>query len=224
MADDGCAAIVIANTRPLMPAPGGAERVVGNNPLAIAVPADDGAIAVDLALSAAAMGKIRLADSRGEPIPEGWATNSEGVPTTDAKEAIAGMLLPAAGPKGFGLALMIDLLAGGLSSGALGDAVRPLYGDMAKPYCSSHLFMAIHIDGFRPLAEFKAAAAAFAKKIRASRPAPGGPARGVRMPGDRAAAAHRDFDGHCRIASSTLEALRQAAARLSVPAPEELLS
>jgi len=222
MAGQGCVGLVMANTRPLMPAPGGAERVVGNNPLAVGVPTDGEPIVVDLALSAAAMGKIRLAASRGEPIPEGWACSADGLPTTNAKEAISGMLLPAAGAKGFGLAVMIDLLAGGLSSGGIGDEVLPLYGDMARPYGSSHLFVAFDITGFRPLEEFKAATAAFAHKVRASRPAPGGAA--VRMPGDRAAAAHLQFQGRCCIASSTREALRAAAARLGVATPPELSS
>lgn len=212
--------IVMANTRPLLPAPGGAERVVGNNPLAIAVPTGDEPLVLDLAMSAGAMGKIRLADSRGEPIPEGWAATSDGLPTTSATEAIKGMLLPAAGAKGFGLAVMVDLLAGGLSAGAIGDAVRPLYGDLSEPYASANLFLAIEIEGFRPRDAFEADAAGFADRIRGSKRAPG--AAAIRMPGDRAAKAHRNFDGSCRIAPATLDALRSAAARLGVPVPSSL--
>lgn len=212
--------IVMANTRPLLPAPGGAERVVGNNPLAIAVPTGGEPLVLDLAMSAGAMGKIRLAESRGELIPEGWAATAEGLPTTDAAEAIKGMLLPAAGAKGFGLAVMVDLLAGGLSGGAIGDAVRPLYGDLSEPYASANLFIAIDIAGFRPLTEFEAAASGFAERIRGSKPVPGGPP--IRMPGDRAATAHRDFDGTCRIAPATLSGLRAAAERLGVPFPSSL--
>ena len=212
--------IVMANTRPMLPAPAGAEAVVGNNPLAIAVPAGGEPIVLDLAMSAGAMGKIRLAQSRGEPIPEGWAATADGLPTTDAAEAIKGMLLPAAGAKGFGLAVMVDLLAGGLSGGAIGDAVRPLYGDLSAPYASANLFIAIDIAGFRPLGEFEAAASGFAERIRSSKPVPGGSP--IRMPGDRAAKAHRDFDGTCRIAPATLSALRAAAERLGVPFPSSL--
>ena len=61
------------------------------------------------------MGKIRLAAGAGQSIPGGWAVDAQGQPTTDPAEAIKGMLLPAAGPKGFGLAFVIDLLCGGLS-------------------------------------------------------------------------------------------------------------
>lgn len=222
MAEAGCVGMVMANTRPLMPAPGGAERVVGNNPIAMAVPGPAGPIVLDLALSAGAMGKIRLAESRGATIEPGWATDAAGTPTTDPGEAIRGMLLPAGGPKGFGLAVMVDLMTGGLASGAIGEAVSPLYGDLAKPYGSANLFLAIDIAGFRPLADFTAAAGMFADRIRASRTAPGaGP---VRMPGDRASEAHRSFVGGCSLAPATRAALVAAAERLGVVVPPSLIA
>ena len=136
-----CIGIVMCNTRPLMPAPGGAERLVGNNPIAIAVPTDGPIpIVLDMATSEAAMGKIRMAEKASQAIPPSWAVKSDGSPTTNAAEAIAGMLLPAGGPKGFGLAFLIDLLCGLLSGGASGGAVQPLYGDFGVPYDCSHLF------------------------------------------------------------------------------------
>lgn len=172
--DQGCIGIAMCNTRPLMPAPGGAERVVGNNPIAIAVPAD-GAIplVLDMATSEAAMGKIRLAEKAGQPIPATWAVQADGSPTVDPKQAIAGMLLPAAGPKGFGLALMIDLLCGLLSGGASGDRVKPLYGDPRSPYDCSHLFIAIDVGHFCELPWFRTQAAAAVARIHGSKRAPG---------------------------------------------------
>ncbi|WP_315834856.1 Ldh family oxidoreductase [Bradyrhizobium prioriisuperbiae] len=220
IAQEGCIGIVMANTRPLLPAPGGAERVVGNNPIAIAVPSTGDPIVLDLALSAGAMGKIRLADSQGRPIPDGWASTADGFPTTNAAEAIKGMLLPAAGAKGFGLALMIDMLAGGLSSGAIGDEVQPLYGDLSKPYGCSNLFLAIDIKGFRAVRDFEGAVSAFAGKIRQSRRVP--QAEPVRLPGDRAAGAHAAFDGICHVAATTISALRTSAQRLNVAIPPQL--
>lgn len=212
--------IVMANTRPMLPAPGGTEAVVGNNPLAIAVPTEGEPVVLDFAMSAGAMGKIRLAASKGEPIPEGWAQTTDGQPTRDALEALKGTLLPAAGAKGFGLALMIDLIAGGLSAGGMGEAVQPLYGDMARPYDSANLFLAIRIEGLRPPAEFAAAASGLTDRIRASRVAPG--SSPVRVPGDRAVQARSRFDGHCPLASETLEALRSHAHRLGVTIPASL--
>ncbi|MGL4287775.1 MAG: Ldh family oxidoreductase, partial [Phreatobacter sp.] len=185
-----------------------------------AVPTEGEPVVLDLALSAGAMGKIRLAESRGDSIPPSWATDAAGVPTTDPAEAIKGMLLPAAGAKGFGLAVMIDLMTGGLASGAIGQAVQPLYGDLSKPYASSNLVLAIDIAGFRPVAAFAAAATGFADQVRASRLAPG--AAAVRMPGDRAVKAHRDFTGSCALAPATAAALAAAAGKLGVALPSSL--
>lgn len=216
----GQVGIVMANTRPMLPAPGGTEAVVGNNPLAIAVPTEAEPIVLDFAMSAGAMGKIRLAVGKGEPLPEGWAQTTDGLPTRDALEALKGTLLPAAGAKGFGLALMIDLIAGGLSGGGMGEAVQPLYGDMARPYDSANLFLAIQIDGLRPPGEFAAAASGLADRVRASRVTPG--AARVRLPGDRANSARSRFNGDCPLGPETLEALRSHAARLGVPVPAAL--
>jgi LDH2 family malate/lactate/ureidoglycolate dehydrogenase len=221
MADGGCVGVALSNTRPLMPAPGGAERVVGNNPLAIAVPAAGGyPIVVDLALSAGVMGRIRLAEASGASIPDGWASDAHGVSTTDAAQAIRGMLLPAGGPKGFALAAMIDILCGGLSAGAIGNEVRPLYGDATLPYRCSHFFLAIDIARFRPLDEFGAAVAHFADSIRNSRRAPG--AAAIRMPGDRAEAMRAQNSQLCPLAPSTLDALLQRAQQLGVSPPPSL--
>jgi LDH2 family malate/lactate/ureidoglycolate dehydrogenase len=173
-AEEDCVGIVMCNTRPLMPAPGGAERVVGNNPIAIAVPSDGPApIVLDMATSEAAMGKIRMAEKAGEKIPGTWAVKADGSATTDPAEAIAGMLLPASGPKGFGLAFLIDLLCGVLSGGATGSAVQPLYGNAATPYDSSHLFIAIDIAHFGDRAAMRAAATAAAERVRAGARAAG---------------------------------------------------
>jgi LDH2 family malate/lactate/ureidoglycolate dehydrogenase len=169
-----CIGVAMCNTRPLMPAPGGAERVVGNNPLAIALPTEgEIPIVLDMAMSEAAMGKIRMAANAGQEIPATWATDANGMPTTNAEEAINGMLLPAAGPKGFGLAFIIDLLCGALSGGSWGDKVQPLYCDFSKTYSSAHLFMAIDTEHFGDPAIFKHAVAMAAETIRTSAKAPG---------------------------------------------------
>jgi LDH2 family malate/lactate/ureidoglycolate dehydrogenase len=173
-AGSGCIGIAMCNTRPLMPAPGGAERVVGNNPLAIAVPAvGEIPIVLDMATSEAAMGKIRMAEKAKAAIPPTWAVTAQGEPTTDPKEAIAGMLLPSGGAKGFGLSFLIDLLCGLLSQGAFGAAVRPLYGDLSVPYDCSHLFIAIDVAHFCDPDWFRKQAAAAAERVRSGQRAPG---------------------------------------------------
>ena len=163
LAGHGSIGVAMSNTRPLMPAPGGAERVVGNNPIAIAMPSESGPpVLLDMATSASAMGKIRLAQAAGEHMPQGWATDASGRPTTDPAEAIKGMLLPAAGPKGFGLAFMIDLFCGGLSSGAIAGEVKPLYANAAEPYGCAHFFLGIDVQRFCDPARLKARVSGFA--------------------------------------------------------------
>jgi LDH2 family malate/lactate/ureidoglycolate dehydrogenase len=170
----GCIGIAMCNTRPLMPAPGGAERVVGNNPIAIAIPtAGEIPIVLDMATSEAAMGKIRMAEKAHEAIPATWAVTAKGEPTTSPADAITGMLLPSGGAKGFGLSFVIDLMSGLLSQGATGAQVRPLYGDFALPYDCSHLFIAIDVGHFCDAAWFRQQAAAAAERIRTGERAPG---------------------------------------------------
>jgi LDH2 family malate/lactate/ureidoglycolate dehydrogenase len=149
----GMIGVAAANTRPLMPVPGGAYAVVGNNPISFSIPRlGEDALTVDFALSEAALGKVRLAEAEGTEIPSTWATDSSGKPTTNAADAIKGMLLPAGGSKGFGLALVIDMLSGVLSGGGFGAGVKGLYADFSEPYNSSNFFLAINAsaldDGF----------------------------------------------------------------------------
>jgi LDH2 family malate/lactate/ureidoglycolate dehydrogenase len=191
----GCVAIVAANTRPMMPAPGGADPVVGNNPLAIAAPvAGREPLLLDMATSEAAMGKVRLAAQAGREIPPTWGAGADGRPTTDAAEAVAGMLLPTGGPKGFGLALLLDVLTGVLSGGAFGAGVNGIYRDTVTPNDCAHLFVAIDPAFFGDPEEFAARTAALADGVLASRTAPG--ADRVVLPGqledERAADAGRE--------------------------------
>ena len=221
-AQRGCIGVALCNTRPLMPAPGGAEALVGNNPLAIALPSASGAPPVlDMALSEVAMGKIRMAEAGGQSIPGNWATDANGMPTTDPAAAIRGMLLPAAGPKGFGLAFMVDMLCGVLSSGAWGGAVTPLYGNLAMPYDCAHFFLAINVANFRPLSEFEAEVSAAVERVRASRAAPG--SERIYSPGDieqeRREKARRSGD-LITLPASVARQLRELASSLRIdPAP-----
>jgi LDH2 family malate/lactate/ureidoglycolate dehydrogenase len=215
----GCIGIAMSNTTPLMPAPGGAERIVGNNPLAIAVPTSAGVeIVLDMALSAVALGKIRLAASAGRPIPETWATDPSGTPTTDPDEAVLGMLLPAAGHKGFGLALMIDVLTGVLSGGGWGDQVRPLYREPDRPNDCAHLFLAIDPELMGGVESFRRRSSGLAARVRGSATAPG--VNRLYLPGEIEAerAAHQRRNG-VLIERSGLDALLAAARAVGAVVP-----
>lgn len=212
----GAIGIAAANTRPLMPAPGGTRAVVGNNPLAIGVPRRDGEpIVLDMALSEAALGKIRLAAAEGREIPLTWAADSDGVPTSDPRAAIEGLLLPAAGPKGFGLALMIDVLSGVLSGGAFGSGVHGLYADLDVPNDCAHTFVAIDPAAFGEREDFLARVEELAAEVLAS-PAASGVSR-VRLPGEIEAERHAaaSADG-VELSGSVLAGLRETAAAVGV--------
>lgn len=222
-ADAGCIGIALSNTTALMPAPGGAERLVGNNPLAIAVPTADGPpLVLDMALSAVALGRIRLAAAGGQRIPPDWATGPDGLPTTDPEEAIRGMLLPAGGHKGFGLALMIDVLTGVLTGGGWGRHVSSLYRHLDQPNDVAHLFLVIdpaHTgeDGFA------GRAAELAGAVRGSARAPG--TERIWTPGEpEAERARSQLAAGVTVDTVVIDELRAAAESLGVtltvpPAP-----
>jgi LDH2 family malate/lactate/ureidoglycolate dehydrogenase len=134
IADRGFIGMVVGNSDAIMAPPGGGGRVLGSNPLAIALPVEiDGVRPVlDMATTEAAYGRLLLAAEAGASIPEGWAVDGEGRPTTDPEVGLKGALLPASGPKGFGLAFMIDVLAT-LAGADLSPRAGALYGDEAAP-------------------------------------------------------------------------------------------
>lgn len=214
-AQAGCVGIAMCNTRPLMPAPGGAERVVGNNPIAIALPtAGEIPIVLDMATSEAAMGKIRMAERAKQDIPPSWAVTADGAQTTNPTDAIAGMLLPSGGPKGFGLSFMIDLMCGLLSQGATGKDVRPLYGDFSTPYDCSHLFIAIDIAHFADPVWFREQTARAAEQIRTGKRVPG--VNQLFAPGEPEWRNRRRAGGKVRIDPAVIEMLMTLAAKLNV--------
>lgn len=216
----GCIGIAAANTRPLMPAPGGAEAVVGNNPIAVGVPvAGRPPMILDMALSEAALGKIRLAAQEGRDIPPTWATDAAGTPTTDPTEAIAGLLLPAAGHKGYGLALVIDVLTGVLSGGSFGQSVRGLYADTSVPNDCAHFFLAIDVSKFGDPTAFLDRAAELTTGVLGSAKAPG--IDRLLLPGQVECERHEEAqENGIELDVSVLEAIRKTAAQLEFVLPE----
>jgi LDH2 family malate/lactate/ureidoglycolate dehydrogenase len=223
-AREGFIGIATANTRPMMPAPGGGHPVVGNNPVAVGVPApgdSDEPLVLDIALSAANIGRIRLAAGNGYGIPDGWATDAAGRPTTDAAAALAGMLLPAAGHKGFGLALMVDVLAGVLAGGGYGERVNGLYADTAVPNECGHFFLALDVAAFGDPQGFATRLADLEASVTAPPYAPG--VDRVLLPGQRSAQRRRDAAQRgVTVDQGVLARLRDLAADLDVPLPEGL--
>src|SRR5437588_7593564 len=173
----------------------GAQRMLGTNPIAIGFPGkDEPAIVIDMATSAAAYGKIEIARRRGEPIPKGWAVDSEGRDTSDPNEMVnGGALLPLGsdrergGHKGYGLAVMVDVLCGVLSGANWGPFTPPFALRQEIPSRSvsngiGHFFGAMQIDGFIDRDSFKRQIDDYVRVFHATKPAPG--RSGPLIPGD----------------------------------------
>jgi (2R)-3-sulfolactate dehydrogenase (NADP+) len=121
LARQGLIAIVMGNSPAAMPMWGGSRPLFGTNPIAAAFPrTGQDPVVIDLSLSAVARGKLMVAAQKGESIPEGWALDADGQPTTDPKAGLAGMMVPAGGAKGAMLALMIEVLVVGLTGSSFG--------------------------------------------------------------------------------------------------------
>ena len=151
-----CVALLTTNASPAMAPWGGRHKAVGTNPWSIAAPAGRHDIAViDIANTAVARGKVYLARERGEQIPEGWAADAAGAPTTDPGDAIAGAILPMAGHKGYAIALMMDVLSGVLTGSGFGSGVAGPY-EAERRSGAGHLYVALHVEAFLPRAEFDA--------------------------------------------------------------------
>lgn len=168
-ADAGMIGIVMTSVRPNMVAPGGSKPIAGNNPIAIAVPMEgEFPFIFDISLSNAAGGKILLAIQRGESIPEGWATDKQGRPTTDPEQAFGGFFLPIGGHKGLGLAYVVDILSGVLTGGAFQYGVKSMYRDPDAPSLTGHFMIVIKPDVLVPPDEFSARMAEFRQTVKES--------------------------------------------------------
>jgi (2R)-3-sulfolactate dehydrogenase (NADP+) len=140
----GLVGIAMGNSPAAMPAWGGKRALFGTNPIAAAFPRrSQPPIVVDLSLSAVARGKIMVAARDGKPIPEGWALDREGNPTTDAKAALEGSMLPAGGVKGAMLALTVELLVCALSGAAYGFESDSFFTDAGRPTRIGQAMLAI---------------------------------------------------------------------------------
>lgn len=141
--------IVLSNAPQTMAPIGGVRPFLGTNPLAIGIPSkEEVPFLLDMATSIVARGKIVQAEKEGKTIPLGWAIRSDGQPTTNPTEALAGSILPLGGAKGYGLALFVDILCGLLTGAGFANQVYSLYENWDHPQNIGHIFIAIHVDHF----------------------------------------------------------------------------
>lgn len=146
--------IVSSNANPSIAPWGGKQPLFGTNPLCITIPAGKRpSIVLDMAMSIVARGKIREAEEKGETIPDMWALGPDGTPTVDPWAALQGSLLPMGGPKGYCMALILDILSGMLSSAHCSTGIRSMF-DMSGTSGMGHFFQAIDVASFLPVEEF----------------------------------------------------------------------
>lgn len=147
--EDEFIGLALTNSEPAMPPWGGYEAFFGTNPIALGVPTGSGSpILIDLSTSIVARGQIIAAAQRGDSIPEGWAVDRDGNATTDPEAALEGAVLPMAGPKGYALALLVDLLSGVLSGAGFGDRVGSMYDDFTRSANVGHFVVALNVEAF----------------------------------------------------------------------------
>jgi LDH2 family malate/lactate/ureidoglycolate dehydrogenase len=153
-ASKGMAGIMMTNGNPSMAPFGGIEPFLGTNPVAFGVPSASGMpVMLDMSSSVVARGKIRMAALKGEKIPFDWALDPEGKPTDDPKKAIDGCLLPMGGPKGSGLAIIVDIFAGILSGARYGRDLKSFH-ELEGPTGVGAMCIAIDVARFMPLERF----------------------------------------------------------------------
>ncbi len=160
--------LVISNASQTMPPTGGVRPFIGTNPLAIGVPSgEELPFILDMATSVVARGKIIVAAQKGEDIPLGWAIDKDGNPTTDAFAALEGSVLPVGGPKGYGISMFIDILAGVLTGAGFGRYVNNMYENWEEPQNVGHFYLAIDINRFIPIETFKERMDLYIREIKA---------------------------------------------------------
>jgi (2R)-3-sulfolactate dehydrogenase (NADP+) len=181
LADAGLVALMMANTPAAMAPWGGTRALFGTNPIACAFPRPTAPpVVIDLSLSKVARGHIVAAKQRGGAIPEGWALDAGGHPTTDPAAALAGTMVPAGEAKGAALALMVEAMAAGLTGGRFAFEASSFLDAAGPPPATGQIMIALNPAAFGPgLAHLETLFAAVAGES------------GARLPGERRLASRR---------------------------------
>ncbi len=207
-AADDLVALVTCNTYAFTSPYGGADRLIGTNPIILGVPAgEEYPIVMDISTTFVAMGKIQAAEREGQSIPESWAKDYDGAPTTDPARAFS--LSPIAGHKGYGLAVMVDVLSTMFSGACFGTDIG-LFSKLEKENTG---FCLILIDParFMPIEQFKARVDRYVRMMKDSRKAPG--VEEIFLPGE---IEFRKFEQMKQTGFAVSEALARELTELSV--------
>lgn len=209
--------VAATNALPTMAPWGGTAKILGINPLAVAIPAgQETPVVLDAAFSGSSHGKIRVYQQKRLPIPAGWAFDAQGTPTTDAVAAIDGLLQPIGGYKGTGLAVVFGILSAVLSEASFGTELGNMI-DGARPGRDGHFMMALNIEAFTSIGRFKGEIDRIVRQIHQS-PLASGFDR-VYSPGELEAETAKAYSANgIPLNAATVAALAETAKSLDVDA------
>ena len=175
-----------------LPPWGGMDTLLSTNPIAVGIPAgSEPAVVLDMATTVAAYGKVKAKAKRGEMMPEGWMIDRNGQPLTDPKRAEEGFLLPIGGHKGYGLALIVGLLAGTLNGAAMGRDVVDFNHDDTTPTNTGQAVLVIDLAAFAEPTMFKGAVDQLVRDLRSSARLPG--VERIWLPGEQSHAKREKY-------------------------------
>ena len=200
-----------------LPPWGGLDMLLSTNPIAVAIPsAEEAPIVLDMATTVAAYGKVKAKAQRGEMMPEGWMIDRQGQPLLDPKRSEEGFLMPIGGYKGYGLSLVVGILAGTLNGAAMGRAVIDFNHDDHSVTNTGQAIAVIDPAAFGDVAEFKARVDHLVRELRGSARMPG--VERIWLPGEQSEAKRLAYarDG-IPIAPALLAQLNTVSAQLKVP-------
>lgn len=215
-AEAGMISLVLSNSFPKVAAEGGYKPVLGTNPFGFGAPGRDGrSLIVDMSTAGLAGSTVRAYQRNGLDLPEGLVVDDRGRPVTDPNEAMKGTLLPASGAKGFGLALMVEVLSGVLTGAGISSQVASMYKDFERQGNSGHFIVALDVSRWMPLESFFERMDVLADMVACS-----GPAGSVRFPGEaRWNAMAENRDRGISLEAKTSTGLRELAAGFGIDVP-----
>ena len=216
-ADAGMILLAMTNCEPAMSPAGGYEPFFGTNPIAASFPTGKPFnVKIDLSTSIVARGNIIAADRKKQPIPEGWALDPKGVPTTDPAQALLGTVLTMAGHKGYALAMMVEIFSGVLSGSAVGSSIGSMYKDLNRKQDVGHFFCLFNVAAFMDAEEFKHRIDETIDRIKAGKKRPG--VEEILVPGERSyRCAQLNTTQGVPVSPETLNELEQRCRRFGIP-------
>ena len=209
--------LAMTNCEPAMSPAGGFEAFFGTNPIAASFPTGKGySVKIDMATSIVARGNIIAAQKKGQAIPEGWALDPAGEPTTDASQALLGTVLTMAGHKGYALALMIEVFSSVLSGAAIGSDIGSMYKNMDRKQDVGHFFCLLNIAAFLDVKDFKQRMDETIDKLQGGKRRPG--VEEILIPGERSSrkAAENEAAG-VPVGDVVVAEIKELCSRLNVP-------